>query len=230
MIILLSNQFSYAQSRQYLGLKVEASAISTKLSKDANINLSIVKSFGIAGHYPLTPKLEIFSDVLFSTYKLSGDSRSYDGSSSEWNFNGIKSFNIKSFDGAYGIRRGFGEEQHFKIGVGGFYDFFFGKISDLPSNEYLGKSSNIAENYDPYYLYTKANYGFFLEGIYNVNDAFQISIRFKKGLSNLYKPQANDTTWKQSQIGIGVMYYIGAGERGKINSKKSSKTKSKINF
>jgi hypothetical protein len=161
---------------------------------------------------------------------LTTDAKTFDFSNNTWDFSGLKSFKVKSFEGSYGVRLGFGEEQHFKIGAGGFYDFFFSRISSLPSKEYIGKSPNIDENYDPFYLYTKPNYGFLVEGIYNINDAFQIGLRFKKGLANLYKSQLNSTFWKQNQIGIGVMYFIGAGERGKINSKKSTKTKPKTNF
>ena len=220
---------NYIKAQSFLGLRTEVSSVMINTKNQVKLNHPISFAPGIAFHYTFTPTIEMTSDLLLSFYKLKSELHRLEEVNNNIEFvsKGDKSLNMFSLDFTYTLLKGFGEEQHYKAGLGVFVNLTKSNYSATSSNEFWGyyKPNVSTERYDPKFLYSLPNFGLVGEVLYNVNDALQFSLRYKAGLPNTYRD--GDQIWKQSYLGFNTIYYFGTSDRGSI---KSSKSKSKVNF
>jgi hypothetical protein len=224
---------------KYFGARLEIGSILPSHSEAANVNKPLSIGLGMSYTYLYSSTWEMTVNGMGSFYKQSGDTREIKSSSNKLESTGLsRSVGVLNFDIDYTLLHGFGDDQRFKVGVGGWFGVFLGSKPTLNTDtESWGTASALDKNYQLVALLNGGtfNYGGLVEGIYNVNDALQFSLRFKLGLANLYDGKGafintpSDATWKTNALSLGVLYYFGAEERG---SKKSSKgkAKKKVNF
>jgi hypothetical protein len=225
---------------KYFGARLEIGSILSSHSEAADVNKPLSVGLGMSYTYLYSSTWEMTVNGMGSFYKQSGDTREFNSSTNKWTPTGIsRGIGVLNFDIDYTLLHGFGDDQRFKVGVGGWFGVFLGSKPTLNSDtESWGTASALDKNYQLVSLLTGGatfNYGGLVEGIYNVNDALQFSLRFKLGLANVYDSKGafsiteSTATWKTNALSLGVLYYFGAEERG---SKKSSKgkAKKKVNF
>jgi hypothetical protein len=226
---------------KYLGARLEIGSILSNSSEAATVNKPLSIGLGMSYTYLYSSTWEMTVNGIASFYKLSGDTREFDSSTKKWTATGVsRGISVVNFDIDYTLLHGFGDDQRIKVGIGGWFGLFGGSKPTLNTNtESWGTDAALEKNYQLLGLYNGGtyNYGGLVEGIYNVNDALQFSLRFKLGLANLYNTDSaflssstqSTATWKTNAISLGALYYFGAEERG---SKKSSKgkAKKKVNF
>jgi hypothetical protein len=224
---------------KYFGARLEIGSILSNHSEAATVNKPLSIGLGMSYTYLYSSSWEMTVNGIASFYKLSGDTRTFSSSTNKWTPTGIsRGISVVNFDIDYTVLHGFGDDQRFKVGVGGWFGLFGGSKPTLNTDtESWGTEVALEKNYQLSGLFNagRFNYGGLVEGIYNVNDALQFSLRFKLGLANLYDSKGafsvteSTATWKTNAVSLGVLYYFGAEDRG---SKKSSKgkAKKKVNF
>jgi hypothetical protein len=214
----------FAQQSSYFGVRTEVSLIQPHLSQSTNINFPIAIGGGIGWNYPFTSQLEMTIDGIVSFYSLNADTRMY-GSNGLENI-GKQSLNVTSIDFTYTILKGFGDEQHFKVGGGLFYGLTLPPSIGTNLNKYWGNAPEANQNYNLESIYRQnGNFGVALEAVYNINDAFQISLRYRFGLANI---NSSDTpSWQQNVLGLNGIYYFGADKRGSSEGNKKGNKKYK---
>lgn len=226
--LLLWQNLSFAQQHGYFGLRADISLIHSRPSESVDMKNSPALGLGIVYHYPFNNKWEMTADAIFSSYKIKGQTAENTGL--EYEMTGIQALKVSSCDAHYSVLRGFGDDQKFKFGVGAWVGLVINKhIYDYSPYFANSVSSKYIYYWDRLFR-TPFNYGLLLEGIYNVNDALQFSLRYKMGLANLYESDDETTHWRQNAIEMGVNYYFGGESRGKINSNKKSSNKSKYQW
>lgn len=238
--MLLQFQAIQAQNGpKYFGARLEIGSILSSHSEAANVNKPLSFGLGISYTYLYSSTWEMTVNAVASFHKLSGDTREFNSSNNTWAATGLsRSVSVLNFDIDYTVLHGFGDDQRFKVGVGGWFGLPAVSTPTLNTDtESWGTNAALENNYQLLNLYSglNFNYGGLVEGIYNVNDALQFSLRFKLGLANLYNSKGpfsiteSTATWRTNALSLGVLYYFGAEERG---SKKSSKgkAKKKVNF
>jgi hypothetical protein len=217
----------HSQQSYYFGVRSEISLIQPRLSQPTNINTPIAIGGGISWVYPFSQQWEMTVDALASIYAYNADARMYGSNGLEKI--GNQSMNITSFDFTYTLLRGFGDEQHFKLGGGIFYGLMLPPTIGTNTNKYWGNAIEVDQNYDlEKILRQTGNFGVALEAIYNINDALQISLRYRLGLVNLNN---QDTpSWQQNALGLNAIYYFGADKRGSIKESSSKKNGKKYKW
>ena len=229
LIVLILVQFApiLAQQNAYFGFRGEVSAVQPRTSLATDVKTGIGYGGGLAFHFPFSDNWDMTVDALFSVFNLQGNTYQFDETTANYASVGVRATQFKSFDFAYTVLRSFGDDQIFKAGLGVWYGIIL-KNTPMIQSDYWGNSSDLTKDYALNSLFgSNGNYGLAAEGIYNVNDALQFSLRYKLGLANLYN--GNDT-WYQSKLCVGAIYYFGAEQRGKNKSKRGSTQKSKYKW
>jgi hypothetical protein len=222
-LMLLQCTTNHAQPLKYLGLRAEISSLQLTTSEDVTVKKSNPFGIGLAFHYPFNQTWEMTVSGMFSFYNFTGDARNYSAATKKWTPSSNRTVNVLAIEADYTVLHGLGEAQRIKFGGGVWYGFLNGNKPTLTtSTESWGSNADPNKNYQINSLFKAYNYGVLLEGLYNVNDALQFSVRYKLGLGNLYKTVTvgNTASWKQSSINLGVVYYFGGQERGTKNPTK----------
>ena len=213
----------YAQQNYYLGFKAEIGSVQPRFSSPLDVKGSVSYGGGLAYSYPFSDTWEMTADVVASFFKVSGTT--YEDAKST----GLQTYKRWSLDLNYGFLRGFGDEQHVKVGLG-IWGGMIPQSTVFANNTFFADAANSDQKFYLEQLYgTRPNYGVSVEGIYNVNDALQFSLRYKLGLANLYS-NGGTQTWRQNTLGLSAIYYFGGESRGTIKTKKTPTGKSKYKW
>ncbi len=217
-----------AQILRYLGFRAEVSTLQLTLSEDAAVKASTPYGVGLAFHYPFTQTWEMTMSGMASFYNVTGNTRNYNAATQKWIAGSSKTINITAFEADYTILHGFGDAQHIKVGAGVWYSALTSSRPTLTTDtESWGSNAALAKNYQLNSLFGLSNYGVLFEGLYNVNDALQFSVRYKLGFGNLYKTETavsgSAASWQQNSLNLGVVYYFGAEKRGTKQPTKDKK-------
>lgn len=220
VLTLLMVHGLHAQT-QYLGFRADIGIVMPSYSETVTVKTSTAFGGGMTYFYPYSPKLDLAIDLCVSFYNMTSNMRTLTGAS--WTTPKEQVFSMMTGDMHYVMFYSFGEQQTFKLGAGGFYGIV-SKSSAGVGTEYLGADAAPAKNYNLTNLIgigSNKNYGVVAEGIYNMNDKLQFSMRYKLGFANLYKqPSGSTATWNQSMLNISAMYFFNAGGRGGGSKKK----------
>ncbi len=204
----------HAQTK-YLGLRADIGIAQPSFSEAVTVKTSTAFGGGITYCYPYSSKLDLSIDFGMSFYGITSNIRTLNGAT--WTAPKEQIFRMFTADVHYVMLYSFGERQTFKIGGGVFYGMVSKSFAGT-ENDYLGTNALSAKNYNLTNwigIGSNRNYGAVAEGIYNVNDKLQFSLRYKLGLANLYKqPSGSTATWNQSMINIGALYFFNAEGRG----------------
>jgi hypothetical protein len=226
--LLCQNLLCLAQQHAYFGFRGELSLIAAHTSETVDVKNAIGLGGGLAYHYPISQTWEMTADALFSFYKLNGQTAEY--VDFDYKMVGMRSLKLTSFDLNYCILRGLGSKQQFKVGVG----VGLGLIPNGGIYEQSPYFTNTSTSKNGYHwdklFHTRPNYGLLFEGVYNIKDALQLSIRYKLGLANLYGDDEDTISWRQNTLATGIVYYFGGNTRGSINTNKNSPRKSKYQW
>ena len=199
-----------AQTGKYFGVRAQFGGVLSETSALVSTKGGFSGGIGFAYMYVLNKQWDMSIDGTLSVFSLQSNERDFDAFSQTWTLLGERKINFMTPEMVFTINKSFAENRRFKSGAGVFVSKNIQKTIIEEQANYWGNAASIDDNYiiNNNFL-TGLNYGFCLESAVNLG-IFQLSMRYKHGLSNV---NTEGAAWRQHFLQLGVTYFFGAQQK-----------------